>query len=114
MLRRLLLAKERGFRKLRVNVDSANVVGLLQGSMMCNVRYYTIVERCKELYTSSDWEIVFTPCYREANQVVDALANLGVELACDFVLFNAPSREVLTSLYADQVGVKYPRLVANQ
>ncbi|KAJ8430434.1 hypothetical protein Cgig2_025861 [Carnegiea gigantea] len=32
VLRRLLLAKERDFRKLRVNVDSAIVVGLLQGT----------------------------------------------------------------------------------
>ena len=36
MLHGLLLAKEKGFKKPRENVDSTFVVGLLQGNMSCN------------------------------------------------------------------------------
>ena len=43
LLRDLLLAKEKNFRKLVVNVDSSIVVGMLRGSMLCNARHEAIV-----------------------------------------------------------------------
>ena len=46
--------------------------------------------------------------------MADTLANLGIELSCDFVLFNEPPREVFASLYADHIGGKSPRLIVNQ
>ena len=46
--------------------------------------------------------------------MADTLVNIGIKLNCDFVLFNEPPREILASLYADQVGVKSPRSVVNQ
>ena len=46
VLRGLLVAKERGFKKLVVNVDSILVVGMLEGSLLYNARRYAIVQRC--------------------------------------------------------------------
>ena len=68
-----------------VNVDSIVVVGMLKKSMICNARHEAIVKRCKGLLESLDWAMVVSHCYREANQVTDALANIGVDLNCHFV-----------------------------
>ena len=37
-----------------------------------------LITQCKNLIEQSDWEVKVPHCYREANQVVDKLANLGI------------------------------------
>jgi len=110
----LLLAKEKGSKKLIVQIDLIIVVGTLKGSMTCNARHHGIVQRWNDLLQSLDWEVRVTHCYRELNQVADSLVNLGVGLNGDFVYFNEPPRKVLTLLYADQVGAKFSKLIVNQ
>jgi len=39
VLRRLVIAKEKGFRKLIINVDFGVVVDMLRGNVLCNARY---------------------------------------------------------------------------
>jgi len=41
--------------------------------------------------------------------VADILANLGVELDGDFIVFPHPPGAVSIPLYADRVGTKFPR-----
>ena len=114
VLRRLLLARDKGFKKIIIFVDSIMVMGMLKGDMDCNARHHTIIQCCKSLMEANDWEVRISHCYREANQVADTLANLGIELTCSFAYFNEPPREVSPSLYADQIGVKFPRFIVNQ
>ena len=54
VLRRLLLATEKGFQKLVVNVDSSVVVDMLQGNILCNAMYEAIAHRCKSLIGTLD------------------------------------------------------------
>ena len=58
--------------------------------MACNAKYHAIVKRCRKLVQSLDWEIKVLHCFREANQLVDVLANLGIELTRDFTYFDEP------------------------
>lgn len=51
--------------------------------------------------------------YQEANQVAYALANICVDLNCDFVLFMNP-REAFASLYVEKVSANFLRLVVHQ
>ena len=71
VLRGLLLAKEKGYKKLIVHVDSTNVIRMLIGTMACNAKFHAIaqrcnakfhaiVQRCRKLVQSLDWEIKVT------------------------------------------------------
>ena len=113
VLQGLLLAKEKGFRKVVDYADSTIVVGVLNGTMVCNARHYAVIQRCKDLLQDGNWEVKVFHCYREGNQVADTLVNLGIGLCCDFVYFNEPPREVAASLYADQLGIKFLRFIIN-
>lgn len=105
MLWRLQLAKEKAFKKLIVNVDIIFVVGLLKGDIRCNARHSSIIQKCKGILHLTEWEVRINHCFREANQVDDVLANIGVDLNNDFIYFNEPPREALNLLYVGQRGV---------
>ena len=98
VLRRLVIAKEKGFRKLIINMDSSVVVDMLQGNEQHNARYEAIVQRCKNLFGSSEWEVAILHCFREVNRVADALANIGVDLTDDYTFFVHPLGVVCTLL----------------
>ena len=67
------------------------------------------IQRCTKLIETPGWEVLINHCYREANQVADILANLGVELDGDFIVFPHPLGAVSIPLYADRRGTKFPR-----
>ena len=114
VLRGLTLAREKGYKKLVVRVDSIIMVGILKGNMTCYVRHYAVVRQCRRLLELPNWEVMVTHDFREANQVADVMANLGNGLNCEFMFFIEPPREVLNSLYADRVGIKFPRVIVDQ
>ena len=52
-----------------------------------------MIQRCKGLLESTDWEVTISRCFRDANQVADVLANIGVELSQDlFILISLLER----------------------
>ena len=114
ILRGLRLAQEKGYRKLIVYVDSLVVAGMLKDNMLCSARHNTLVQQCRRILQLPDWEVKVNHCFRETNRVADALANLGIGLNCEFMYFNEPPSEVSSSLFADRVGAKYPRLIMDQ
>ena len=57
------------------------------------------------------WEVHLTHWFREANKVADTLANIGVNLNVPCMLFRQPPREVMDALFADAVGVEWPRKI---
>ena len=99
-----MIAKEKWFRKLVINVDSSVVVDVLRSNILCNARYEVLVHRCKSLIGSIVWEVMVSHCYQGANQVADTLINICVDLTCDFIFFTRPPRVVSISLYAHIVG----------
>ncbi|KAJ8450090.1 hypothetical protein Cgig2_033284 [Carnegiea gigantea] len=78
----------------------------LGGNMTCNARHYAIVQQCRLLIELPNWEVRVTHVFREANQVANAMANIGLGLDGEFMFSTEPPREVLTLLYADRGGVK--------
>jgi len=55
------------------------------------------------------WEVKITHYYREANQVTDKLANMGVNMSLEFSNINSPPTEARELLFTNKVGVAWPR-----
>ena len=77
-LRGLKMARELGLKKVWLRADSTVVVGMLRGNGNWNPVNKPFITQRKQLIERTDWEIKITHCYREANQVADKLANLGI------------------------------------
>ncbi|KAJ8444214.1 hypothetical protein Cgig2_028095 [Carnegiea gigantea] len=114
IFRGLTLAKGWGIKHLVLNVDSRVIVNSLHGKHGCPARFFGITQKCKALIVDSGWEVQVTHCYREANKVADTLANVGVTLNCNFIVYTHPPRELDSLLYADKIGTKFPRMIASQ
>jgi len=67
VLQGLLVAKDKEFTKLMVKVDSMLVVGMLKGELKVNIRRHALVQQCKDLIDSSNWEVIISHCFREAS-----------------------------------------------
>lgn len=99
----LKMARELGLKKVWLWADSMVVVGMLRGNGNWNLVNKQLIIQCKQLIEWTDWEVKITHCYREANQVVDKLANLGINNEIGIVYFNFPPTEVLDMFHADLV-----------
>ncbi|CAN0864388.1 hypothetical protein LINGRAHAP2_LOCUS8941 [Linum grandiflorum] len=60
---------------------------------------------------SRHWEVHLFHSYREANNVVDYLANLGHSLLYGIHIFDSPNRSLSHWLHYDFIGVSLPRLI---
>jgi len=67
-----------------------------------------LIPQCKQLIAKDDWEVQVSYWYREANQVVDRLANLGIDRE-GVTYYDSPPKETLDVLHADFVGATWPR-----
>ncbi|KAJ8437489.1 hypothetical protein Cgig2_007466 [Carnegiea gigantea] len=81
---------------------------------ICQDEVEDIDHRYRDLIESPGWEVLLGHCYREANQVADRLANMGVELNYAIRLFTLPPVEVAPLMYADTIGTKFPRVIIKQ
>jgi len=68
-----------------------------------------LLHKCKCLIQWEGWEVRISHCPREANQVADILARLGSTGTSGVSVFRLPPREVTEALYADSLGVYWPR-----
>lgn len=57
-----------------------------------------------------NWSVRIRHVYREANRVADRLANMGVEQAEAFIVYDDPPASIRELLLADVMGVTTPRL----
>jgi len=101
--RGLQLAKSMNIRNLWVKLDSQIVVGMLNGGFPWSKEHEPLLNSCKKLIQSQDWVVKISHCYREANQVADKLANLGINLPSGCTVFSSPPQEIMELLYADNV-----------
>ena len=93
LYRGLQLAKSMNIEKLWVQLDSLVVVSMLNGNNSWSREHEPLMDRCKKLIQSQDWEIKISHCYRETNQVVDKLDNMRIDLisSCN-ILSSLPKR----------------------
>jgi len=109
VLRGLRIAKEMGTRKLWVQVDSRVVVTLLTTMGFRRSEYHGLIHQCRTLLAWECWETRITHCFREANQVADRLANIGVQGSPGVTMYSRPPREVHEALFSDRMGALWPR-----
>ncbi|KAI3443768.1 hypothetical protein Pfo_000433 [Paulownia fortunei] len=75
VLRGLMLAIERGFTRIWIEVDSKLVVQLLTGNSMANWTHQSFITRDRSLLRGVEYKI--THLLREGNKVADCLANMA-------------------------------------
>ena len=74
----LKLAQELHVHKIWVQSESKVVVEMLTGNFTWCLEHAPLLNLCKTLLDDDAWETPISRCYREGNQVVDKLANLGL------------------------------------
>jgi len=111
VLRGLRLAKTLEINKLWVQVDSFVLVGLLKDESNSCAEHAPILNQCKEIIKQQGWEALISHCFREANKVTDALANIGCNLVSSYVIYDFPLPEVREVLFADSIEVGWPRMM---
>ena len=105
----LVVAWEKGIRRLEVETDSKVVVEFLTTGIGDTHPLFFPVRVCHG-FLSRNWLVRIVHVYREANCLADGLANLAFSLPFGFHrLDNAPI-EVVDVLQEDVVGPPRPRL----
>lgn len=111
VLRGLAIAWNSGFTKVQLNVDSEIVVNLLLDTKIPNSPAFHLIRRCKSLINREGWEVTVHHCYREANRAADWLANYGVGMEQNLLIFEAVPLDLRTILLEDFGGMTIARLV---
>ena len=111
VLRGLRIAKEMGTQKVWFRLDSSVLVGMLTDHKHGHPEYQFLLQRCKQLLKLADWEVKITHCFRETNRVADKLASLGATGRLGVEIYRVPPMEALDVLYADNMGVLWPRQI---
>ena len=52
-----------------------------------------------------------TGSFERLERVMDAFANVGVNLSCDFIFINNPLNNIFDPLSVDSIEAKFPRTV---
>lgn len=111
VLRGLAIAWNGGHRKVQLSVDSETVFRVLADAIPPNSPYIHIIRKCRALIPRQEWEVTISHCYREANRATDWLANYGVAMSMDVVMFEAAPVGLQAVLLEDLSGVTRARLV---
>ena len=109
----LQLTWDKGFRKVILESDSSVAIGLINGNRVSMDRNYNIIMQIKDIL-GRDWEVKTLHVYREANSVVDWLANYGLTrdvVDMDSDVLAGPPSGLYTLLYYDLIGSIIPRLI---
>ena len=110
----LVVAWEKGVRRLEVEVDSMMVMEFLTIGIGDTHPLSFLVRLCHGFLTR-DWLVRFVHVYREANRLADGLANLAFTLPFGFHSFVVAPIEVAVLVYEDIVGplrLRQTRLVS--
>ncbi|KAJ9136204.1 hypothetical protein P3X46_033305 [Hevea brasiliensis] len=106
----LQLAWDMGCRVVVVELDSEVVFGLVSKGKPINKNLHWLVSYYKGLL-NREWQVILQHCYREANNVADRLANMGMDSIEGMHLLQDPTNEVLQLVRQDFQGVAWPRLM---
>ncbi|KAG7567714.1 Ribonuclease H domain [Arabidopsis thaliana x Arabidopsis arenosa] len=106
----LLIAWDKGFRRVELDLDSELVVGFLKSGMSNAHPLAFLVRLCHGFFTR-DWLVRINHVYREANRLADGLANYAFLLPLGLHLFETCPEAVLLILLEDANGIAIPRAV---
>ena len=104
----LVVAWEKGVRRLEVEVDSMMVMEFLTIGIGDTHPLSFLVRLCHGFLTR-DWLVRFVHVYREANRLADGLANLAFTLPFGFHSFVVAPIEVAVLVHEDVAGPLRPR-----
>jgi len=111
VVRGLKIAQELGAQHLWVRTDSKVLWGMMVDQYHCHPELHFLVQTCRRLLYATAWDVKITHCFRETNQVADKLANMGVTGRLGAILYQLPPMEIQDVLYADRMGVLWPRRI---
>ncbi|KAG7585508.1 Ribonuclease H domain [Arabidopsis thaliana x Arabidopsis arenosa] len=106
----LVIAWERGFRRVELEVDSKLVVGFLHAGISDGHPLSFLVRLCQG-FISRDWLVRVTHVYREANRLADGLANYAFSLDLGFLCLDSCPDSVHSILLDDINGIGVSRFV---
>lgn len=99
-----------GLNALEVQLDSQSVVNCIKHGSTGSTLGWGLLQQILHL-SKANWVVNFQHVFREANQCVDALANLRCDFAMSRVEFESPPSIVLQLMNNDCRGISFPRLV---
>lgn len=102
----LEMAQKTGFRKINLEMDSLLLTRLIK-EQSTQQRFVPFLYKIKQLL-SREQEVTVQHIFREANKSTDFLANMGHNMGLGVHDLWNPSREILSMLQADVVGVSLP------
>jgi len=106
----LLIAWDKGFRRVELDLDCKLVVGFLSTGVSNAHPLSFLVRLCQGFFTR-DWLVRVSHVYREANRLADGLANYAFTLPLGLHCFDACPEGVRLLLLADVNGTEFPRAV---
>ncbi|CAN1161710.1 Putative ribonuclease H protein At1g65750 [Linum perenne] len=112
ILEGMVLAWDKGIRKLRIQTDSVSAVQLLTDMRGLLHKHSNLVNLFQD-YKSRPWEVSIEHIFREANNAADFLANSGHQLDLGTTVFDLPCPTLLNWLRYDLISVCLPRRVNN-
>ena len=99
-----------GFDNLCVELDAAFLVYLITNPTVANLNLELLLSDCRNL-TKLFPNCLVEHVYREANNYVDRLSKMGVDLYTDHLFLYSPPSVVVDLLVLDKVGHIRNRLI---
>jgi len=106
----LRIARERGFSKVELHVDSSVVVRTLQTTKDGSVVGWRLIQEIRRLL-ALEREVKIWHSYREENSSADALANMGCEHAPGLRVYEQCPARLSYLVLADVMGIATPRVI---
>lgn len=107
----LQLGRNMGITHLILQIDNQACIEVLNNETYQGGECYHILNNCRKLINSSNWNIHINHCYREGNKVVNKLVNIGVVQEERAVYLNVPPHEIVSLIQEVIMGVTTPRLI---
>ena len=80
-------------RKVWVELLSLTIVRMSRSDMSWCLQHKPLTKQCKDLFEHDNWKLKVFHCNREANQVLDRLANMGFGRQLGVSFLQTPSRK---------------------
>jgi len=109
----LKLAWSKEFQKIVLESDSSLAVDLITKDKIIIDKNYNLIMQARELL-AKEWDIQVLHVYKEANSVVDWLANYGLTMSFldrSSISFNDPPAGLYCILYYDLIRSTLPHLI---
>ncbi|CAN1162876.1 Putative ribonuclease H protein At1g65750 [Linum perenne] len=106
----LMIAWDRGYRKVHLQVDSLVAVTAILGDQEEDSRHGRTLASISEL-RSRDWEVSISHTFREGNKVADMLAHHGHTFDFGFHVDCNYPHEVDLAIWHDHVRTCFPRFI---